>query len=129
MENRDDTFQYTYSAAQQQEIENIRKKYLPPEEDKMEQLRKLDASVTTKAMVYSLAAGILGALILGTGMSLVMSELGNLLGALAMPVGIALGLIGLVLVALAYPLYNRTLKKERQRIAPLILQLTEELMQ
>lgn len=129
MENRDDTFQYTYSAAQQQEIENIRKKYLPPEEDKMEQLRKLDASVTTKAMVYSLAAGILGALILGTGMSLVMSELGNLLGALAMPVGVALGLIGLVLVALAYPLYNHTLKKERQRIAPLILQLTEELMQ
>ena len=95
----------------------------------MEQLRKLDASVTTKAMVYSLATGILGALILGTGMSLVMSELGNLLGALAMPVGVALGLIGLVLVALAYPLYNRTLKKERQRIAPLILQLTEELMQ
>lgn len=95
----------------------------------MEQLRKLDASVTTKAMVYSLAAGILGALILGTGMSLVMSELGNLLGALAMPVGVALGLIGLVLVALAYPLYNHTLKKERQRIAPLILQLTEELMQ
>lgn len=129
MEKRDDTFRYTYSAAQQQEIENIRKKYLPPEEDKMEQLRKLDASVTTKAMVYSLATGILGALILGTGMSLVMSELGNLLGALAMPVGVALGLIGLVLVALAYPLYNRTLKKERQRIAPLILQLTEELMQ
>ena len=129
MEKRDDTFRYTYSAAQQQEIENIRKKYLPPEEDKMEQLRKLDASVTTKATVYSLATGILGALILGTGMSLVMSELGNLLGALAMPVGVALGLMGLVLVALAYPLYNRTLKKERQRIAPLILQLTEELMQ
>lgn len=128
MENKEG-FSYTYSAAQQQEIENIRKKYLPPEEDKMEQLRKLDASVTTKAMVYSLAAGILGALILGTGMSLVMSELGNLLGALAMPVGVALGLIGLVLVALAYPLYNHTLKKERQRIAPLILQLTEELMQ
>ena len=41
MDNREETFQYTYSAKEQSEVEQIRKKYLPPEEDKMEQLRKL----------------------------------------------------------------------------------------
>ena len=129
MEQRNETFQYTYSAAQQQEIESIRKKYLPPEEDKMEQLRKLDRSASQKAMWWSIIVGTVGALILGTGMSLFMSELGAVLGQLAMPVGVVVGVIGLVLVALAYPLYNRILKKEQQRIAPEILRLTEELMQ
>ena len=50
MENQRDTFHYTYSAKQQEEIQNIRKKYLPPEqgEDKMAQLRRLDQSATKK---------------------------------------------------------------------------------
>ena len=47
MEPNKDVFQYTYSAKQQEEIEAIRKKYLPPQEDKMEQLRRLDKSATT----------------------------------------------------------------------------------
>ena len=127
MENNQ-SFEYTYSAAQQQEVEHIRKKYLPKEEDKMEQLRKLHSSATQKAQAASIAIGVIGALILGTGMSLVMTELGALLGELAMVIGIIIGLIGLVLVALAYPVYNRVLKKERQRIAPEILRLSDELL-
>ena len=130
MENKEG-FHFTYSAAQQQEIENIRKKYLPQEEDKMEQLRRLHYSVTKKAQARSIALGVIGALILGTGMSLTMTNLGDLLGShrdLAMVIGVIIGLAGLVLVALAYPVYNRVLKKERERIAPVILRLTEELM-
>ena len=127
MENNQ-SFEYTYSAAQQQEVEHIRKKYLPKEEDKMEQLRKLHSSATQKAQAASIAIGVIGALILGTGMSLVMTELGALLGELAMVIGIIIGLIGLVLVTLAYPVYNRVLKKERQRIAPEILRLSDELL-
>lgn len=71
------TFQYTYSAREQEEVKKIRSKYLPREEDKMERLRRL---------------------------------------------------AGIAVVALAYPLYARILKKERRRIAPEILRLTEELM-
>ncbi len=127
MENKEG-FHYTYSAAQQQEVEDIRKKYLPREEDKMEQLRKLHAIPTQKAQACSIALGVIGTLILGTGMSLFMTELGAALGSLAMVLGIALGLVGMVLVALAYPLYNRVLKKEREKIAPEILRLTDELM-
>ena len=127
MENNQ-SFEYTYSAGQRQEIEAIRKKYLPKEEDKMEQLRRLHAIPTRKAQSASIAIGILGTLILGTGMSLCLTDLGSALGHWAMVIGILVGVLGLILVALAYPLYNRVLRKERQRIAPEILRLSEELL-
>ena len=126
MENN--AFEYTYSPKRQQEVEAIRSAYLPKEENKMEQLRKLHAMPTQKAQAISLAIGIIGALILGTGMSLCMTELGVALGRFAMALGIMIGLIGLVMVAAAYPIYNNTLKKEREKIAPKILQLTDELL-
>lgn len=125
------SFNYTYSAKQCEEIENIRKKYSAPEVDKMEQLRRLDESVSKKATTVSLVFGIIGALVLGFGMSLTMSELNNVLGMstnIAMTVGIITGLVGILLVSLAYPIYNRTVKKERERVAPEILRLTDELM-
>ena len=121
-------FSYTYSAQQQKEVEAIRKKYLPKEEDKMEQLRKLHAVPTQKAQAASLAVGIVGALIMGTGMSLAMTQIGAALGDLAMVLGIVVGVVGMVLVALAYPLYNRVLKKQREKIAPEILRLSDELL-
>ena len=95
----------------------------------MTQLRRLDASVYSKASAAALAVGIVGALIMGIGMSLVMTDIGAVLGTvLAMVIGIGIGIIGIVLVCLAYPIYNRTLKKEREKIAPEILRLTDELM-
>lgn len=135
MENKDQkqTFNYIYSAKQQDEIKSIRKKYAAPEEqeDKMTQLRRLDASVTQKAQAVSLVFGIIGALIMGFGMSVVMTDLGEIFGSnreMALPVGIIIGVVGIVLVSLAYPLYNRIVKKERKKIAPQIIRLTDELM-
>jgi len=125
---KNQSFEYTYSAQQQQEVEAIRKKYLPKEEDKMEKLRRLHYSATQKAQAASIAVGVLGALILGTGMSLCMTDLGAALGHLAMVIGILVGVLGLVMVSLAYPLFNTVLRKERQRIAPEILRLSEELL-
>ncbi len=127
MENKEG-FSFTYSAAQQQEIESIRQKYLPKEESKMDQLRRLHRSASQKAQTWAITLGIIGTLILGTGMSLAMTELGSLVGDLAMVIGIGIGVVGLVLVALAYPVYNRILQKERTRIAPEILRLSEELL-
>ena len=128
MDNKESRFQYTYSAEDQSELEQIRKKYLPPEEDKMDQLRKLDRIPGRKAQTCALTLGILGTLILGAGMSLCMTDLSGFLGGTAMFIGIPVGIVGLILIALAYPLYNRILRAERQRIAPEILRLTEELM-
>lgn len=123
-------FRYSYSAKQQAEIDHIRKKYLPKEEDKMEQLRKMDAAVTQKANMVAIVLGVAGSLLLGFGMSLFMTDLGRIFGdhkSISMAVGIPIGLIGLVCAALAYPVYQRILQKERAKIAPRILQLTEEL--
>ncbi|MBR2339126.1 MAG: hypothetical protein IKA63_06635 [Clostridia bacterium] len=132
MENNE-TFTLTYSAKEQEEIKAIRKKYATPEqtEDKMAQLHRLDAAVTQKATSVSLVFGVIGALILGMGMSLALTDIGKMIGlagGMAMLMGILIGMVGIVLVSLAYPLYNRIIKKERKKIAPEILRLTDELM-
>ena len=124
-----ESFNYTYSAKQQDEIKAIRKKYEAPEETKMEQLRRLDASATQKATIRSMTVGIIGALIMGLGMSISMTDIGAVFGSfLSMLVGIVIGVLGIVLVCLAYPTYHRTLKAERERIAPEVLRLSDELM-
>ena len=117
------SFCYTYSAKQQAEIQRIREKYMPKTEDKMEQLRRLDASVTQKGCTISLIVGIISALILGIGMCFCM-----VWGDLLLLPGIIIGVVGIAGVALAYPIYDRITKKERARIAPEILRLTDELM-
>ena len=131
--NNNGGFSYTYSAKDQDEIRRIREKYAPrtEKEDKMERLRRLDASVSKKAQAVSLAIGVIGTLILGFGMSLAMTELYAALGmtaGAAMAVGIPIGLVGIILVALAYPAYTFVTRRERERIAPEVLRLTEELM-
>lgn len=123
MENNKETFSYTYSAKEQEELKRIREKYVSREEDKMEQLRRLDKSVTQKGTMVSLIVGILGTLLMGAGMSCVMVWQ----GAWFIP-GIVIGVIGIAVIALAYPLYMHITKKERERIAPEIIRLTDELM-
>lgn len=121
------------NAKMQEEIKTIRQKYAAPEqiEDKMTQLRRLDGAVTKKATTVALVFGVVGTLILGIGMSLAMTDIGQLIGlsgSLSMLCGIIIGVIGIVLVSVAYPLYNHTIKKEREKIAPEIIRLTDELM-
>ena len=120
-ENKPEGFSYTYSAKQMDEVKSIRSKYEVREEteDKMEKLRRLDASVTKKGTAVSLVLGILGTLIMGTGMSLAMTELS---------VGIGIGVIGIIILSVAYPVYTHIVKKEREKIAPEIIRLTDELL-
>lgn len=129
--NTDVGFNYTYSAVEQDEIRKIREKYQPKIEDDMSKLRKLDAEVTNKATMNSLVIGIMGALIMGTGMSLIMTDLGTVFGLQGnnnLVIGIIVGLVGLVLTGAAYPMFRKVLKREREKAAPEILRLTEELI-
>ena len=125
MEEKEGTFTYTYSAKEQEEIKKIRGKYTPPtkEETSMEQLRRLDASATKAAAIVSLAIGIVSALILGIGMSCIMVW-GN---ELFFP-GILIGIVGIVGVIAAYPIYNHMVKRKREKLAPEIMRLSDELM-
>ncbi len=121
--NEKETFTYTYSAKQQEEVKKIREKYLPKEESKMDQLRRLDQSVTMKGTIVSLVVGIIGSLVMGVGMCCTMVWADKWF----VP-GIIIGLIGIAGIAAAYPLYNYVTKKEREKIAPEIIRLTDELM-
>lgn len=117
------TFSYTYSAADKDEINEIRSKYIPREPDKLEQLRKLDKSVTGKAVTISLTVGIVSTLIFGTGMCCVLLWADTLFIA-----GIITGLIGLAGCLTAYPVYSRITETERKKIAPEIIRLSDELL-
>ena len=123
--NEKKKYSYSYSAQENKEIKRIREKYTEPSEreTKLEQLHRLDESVTKSAQAVSLTVGILGALILGLGMSCIMvwSE------KMFVP-GIIFGIIGIVISVLAYPIYKIKAEKKRKEIAPLILKLTDELI-
>ena len=126
-------FTYTYSAKEQAELKRIREKYTAPTEveDKMARLRRLDASVTNTAQVFAIIFGAVGSLILGLGMSLIMTDLAANLGLskdTGMVIGITVGVVGGVLASLAYPIYNAIVKAKRKKLAPEIIRLTDELM-
>ncbi|MGN1128662.1 MAG: hypothetical protein ACI4T6_06870, partial [Candidatus Flemingiibacterium sp.] len=121
--NDNRSFTYTYSASQREELERIRQKYLPPEEDKLAKLRRLDKSALRKGTIAALTVGIVGTLLLGLGMCCTIVWM----GAMFIP-GIIIGTAGIALVALASPIYAHITKKERERIAPEILRLTDELL-
>lgn len=134
MQNKE-SFHYTYSAKEQEEIKKIRERYLTEpkgkEIDKMEELRALDARVTQKGTMVALWFGIVGVLLMGTGMSFIMTELGEYFGLLSnvsFVMGLIFGTMGAIFVIVAYPLYKRIIKKERERIAPQIISLTDELL-
>lgn len=118
---KQEPFVYTYSAQEQEEVKNIRQKYLPPEQSKLEQLRRLDASVTRPGTIVSILLGIAGTLVFGTGLCFVL--VWEQLAA-----GIIVGILGLALLAAAYPVYCRITARRRQLLAPQILKLTDELL-
>ncbi len=131
MEIEKEDFSFTYSAKEQEELRKIRQKYEPQEENKMEQLRNLDASVEKKATTISITIGMIGLLVMGSGMSLIMTNLGEMIGlygVIGMMIGIIIGMIGIFMIGCAYPIYHKTLKKEREKIAPEIIRLIDELI-
>lgn len=115
-------FEYHYSAKEQKELEAIRAKYQPKRESKMDQLRRLDASASRPGLIVSLALGIVGTLVLGSGMSLIF-----LCGEEWFFHGVALGFVGMIGVCIAYPVNQKITKHQRTKIAPEVLRLTEEI--
>ena len=119
------TFSYTYSASQQEEIKKIRDKYTAPTqaEDKMEQLRRLDKSVTKPGTIFSLIIGIISTLILGIGMCMCM-----VWGSKLFVFGIIIGVFGIIGIICAYPVYSAITKARREKLAAEIIRLSNELI-
>lgn len=120
--DQQNAFSYTYSAPENLEILNIRKKYLPQEESKLDELKRLDYTVQTSGMIESLTIGIGGCLIFGLGLCLAMEVIGHMVW-----LGIILGLTGTVGMLAAFPVYRKMFHKAKAQYAPRILELIAEL--
>ena len=111
-------FSYTYSAPENQEVLHIRKKYLPHEETKLEELKRLDSLVQNSGVTESLCAGIGGCLIFGLGLCLAMEVIGQMIW-----LGVILGLIGTAGLLAAFPVYRKFFNKAKAQHTPRILEL------
>ena len=109
--------------------QKIRTQYMEQQNTELDALRALDAKAKRPANIFSYIFGGLGAIIMGCGMSLVMTDIGATLGLEnAMVPGIVVGVIGLAMALINYPLYKRILRGRKQKYAPEILALSEQLM-
>lgn len=122
MTKENPSFTYTYSAAEQKEVQRIRQKYLPPETDRMEQLRRMDEQAARPGRMMALALGTVGALVLGVGMCCAMVWTQYFIP------GIVIGVVGIAAVCAAYPAYAAVTKRRRQALAPQVMRLSAELM-
>jgi hypothetical protein len=101
---------------------DIRRAYLPSEETKLEELKRLDRTVQNSGVMESLCAGIGGCLIFGLGLCLAMEGIGQMIW-----LGVILGLIGAVGILAAYPVYRGFFNKAKVQHSPRILELAAEL--
>lgn len=123
--NQENIFSYKYSAKENQEVQEIRKKYLPQSESKLEELKRLDGYVQNSGVLESLCVGIVGLLVFGLGMCLTMQVIGS--GIFMIVLGVLFGIVGMVGMLAAYPVYRSVFSKTKAKYTPKILELTAEL--
>ena len=112
-------------------VEKIRTQYMEKDstEKDLSLLRELDAEVKRPANVFGYTFGSIGAIIMGTGMSLVMTDIGQQLGiSNPMPLGIVIGVVGMFMAIINYPIYKSILSSRKEKYADRILSLSEKLM-
>lgn len=111
-------------------VSNIRSQYIAREPSKVDDLKKLDRKVKRPAKIFGYAFGTVGALVMGSGMSLMMTEIGETLGLsgdLNLP-AVAIGVVGMAMAAVNYPIYRKILNGRKQRFSAEVLKLSNEIM-
>lgn len=110
-------------------VRKIRTQYTEKEHTQLDSLRALDAKVKRPANIFAYVFGSLGAIIMGSGMSLVMTDIGATLGmSEVMLPGIAIGIVGMLIALVNYPIYRCILNARRKKYADKILKLSDEIM-
>lgn len=111
-------------------VQKIRTQYTEKQHTELDELKALDAKVTRPANVFAYVYGSFSAIVAGAGMSLTMTELGDMLGmGNAMVPGILIGLVGIAMALTTYPIYKRMLANRRKQYASEILALSEKIME
>ena len=110
-------------------VQKIRTQYTEKQHTELDELKALDAKVKKPATVFGYTYGSVGAIVMGAGMSLVMTDVGAMIGlAATMVPGIAVGVVGLGMVLTTYPTHKRILNGRKKKFAPQIMELSEKLM-
>ena len=110
-------------------VQKIRTQYTEPQHTELDELKALDAKVKRPANTFAYIYGSVSAIVMGAGMSLVMTEIGAIIGlASAMIPGIAIGVVGMGMALTTYPIYKKILNSRRKKYAPEIMKLSDKLM-
>lgn len=112
-------------------VQKIRTQYMEKDssEKNLDLLRELDAEVKRPANVFGYVFGSISAVIMGSGMSLVMTDIGQQLGiSNTMPLGIIIGVVGMLMAIATYPIYKNILASRKEKYADRILELSERIM-
>ena len=110
-------------------VQKIRTQYTAKQHTELDALKELDAKVKRPANVFAYTYGSVSAVVMGAGMSLVMTEIGTIIGlANAMIPGIVIGIVGMGMALSTYPIYKKVLNARKKKYAPEILKLSEKIM-
>ena len=111
-------------------VQKIRTQYTEKQHTELDALKELDAKVKRPANVFAYIYGSVSAIVMGAGMSLVMTDIGAIIGlASAMIPGIVIGIVGMGMALSTYPIYKKMLNARKKKYAPEILKLSEKIMQ
>ena len=109
--------------------QKIRTQYVEKQPSELDELRKLDAKVKKPANIFAYTFGSIGAIVMGAGMSLVMTDIGAMIGlASTMIPGIAIGVAGMAIALVNYPIYKAILGSRKKKYVAEILKLSEKIM-
>lgn len=110
-------------------VQKIRTQYTEKEHTNLDELKKLDSKVKKPANIFAYVFGIIGAIVMGGGMSLVMTDIGETVGiSEPMPIGIVIGVIGMLIAIMNYPIYKNILASRRKKYADQIVELSDKIM-
>lgn len=110
-------------------VQKIRTQYTEKEHTQLDALKELDAKVKRPANVFAYIFGIISAIIMGSGMSLVMTDIGSSIGVEnAMLPGIIIGIVGMLMAIINYPIHKSILTSRKKKYADQIMKLSDKIM-
>lgn len=118
------------NAKQESFVQNIRNQYMEPEHTDLDTCKALDRNVKKPATIFAILFGTSSALIMGSGMSLIMTDIGSIIG-ITEPMfpGLLIGTAGMLMAALTYPIYRGILRTRRKRYADKMLAQIEKILE
>ncbi len=110
-------------------IQKIRTQYTEKEHTQLDALKELDSKVKRPANIFAYTFGSISAVVMGAGMSLIMTDIGAIIGiASAMVPGVAIGVVGLGMALATYPIYQGILNSRKKKYADKIIKLSNDIM-